>query len=329
MNDYPQQFSGGMRQRVMIAMALACNPSILIADEPTTALDVTIQAQILELMLRIKDQRQDAAILLITHNLAVVAETCNRVIVMYGGKDSGSGAGEGAVQESAASLHARLAGLVAGRGWRQATSGLPRFPAACPAFSICRSGASLRRAAANGSRNALDRAAAHRNFAGTLGALPSGESMKILEVENLRVRFPDHRRRVRAQDCRSESGGWRQRRARTGRDARVWSASRDAARAPWGARLSIFCAPMVYGVEISGSIKYHHASGYGRFGATEPREDAAVSSGLANDFSGPLFVAQSANDGGADRGGAAEDLHALDHQGAKGSHRLAFGKGGA
>ena len=86
MNDYPHQFSGGMRQRVMIAMALTCNPSLLIADEPTTALDVTIQAQILELMLRIKDQRRDAAILLITHNLAVVAETCHRVIVMYGGR---------------------------------------------------------------------------------------------------------------------------------------------------------------------------------------------------------------------------------------------------
>ncbi len=86
MHDYPQQFSGGMRQRVMIAMALACNPSLLIADEPTTALDVTIQAQILELMLEIKDKRKDAAILLITHNLAVVAETCQRVMVMYGGK---------------------------------------------------------------------------------------------------------------------------------------------------------------------------------------------------------------------------------------------------
>ena len=86
LNDHPHQFSGGMRQRVMIAMALACDPALLIADEPTTALDVTIQAQILELMLRIKDQRQDAAILLITHNLAVVAETCHRVIVMYGGK---------------------------------------------------------------------------------------------------------------------------------------------------------------------------------------------------------------------------------------------------
>ena len=86
MKDYPHQFSGGMRQRVMIAMALVCNPSLLIADEPTTALDVTIQAQILELMLKLKDQRRDAAILLITHNLAVVAETCHRVIVMYGGK---------------------------------------------------------------------------------------------------------------------------------------------------------------------------------------------------------------------------------------------------
>src|SRR4029453_2227448 len=86
MNDYPHQFSGGMRQRVMIAIALACDPSLLIADEPTTALDVTIQAQILELMLKIKDERKDAAILLITHNLAVVAETCHRVMVMYGGR---------------------------------------------------------------------------------------------------------------------------------------------------------------------------------------------------------------------------------------------------
>jgi len=84
-NDYPHQFSGGMRQRIMIAMALQCNPSLLIADEPTTALDVTIQAQILDLMMDLKDSRKDAAILLITHDLAVIAETCDRVIVMYGG----------------------------------------------------------------------------------------------------------------------------------------------------------------------------------------------------------------------------------------------------
>ncbi|OIN99554.1 MAG: peptide ABC transporter ATP-binding protein [Elusimicrobia bacterium CG_4_10_14_0_2_um_filter_56_8] len=86
LDDYPHQFSGGMRQRVMIAMALSSDPALLIADEPTTALDVTIQAQILDLMLEVKKKTHDAAILLITHDLAVVAETCQRVAVMYGGK---------------------------------------------------------------------------------------------------------------------------------------------------------------------------------------------------------------------------------------------------
>ena len=86
LKDYPHQFSGGMRQRVMIAMALICEPVLLIADEPTTALDVTIQAQILDLMKDLQKQREGAAIMLITHDLAVIAETCDRVIVMYGGK---------------------------------------------------------------------------------------------------------------------------------------------------------------------------------------------------------------------------------------------------
>ena len=86
MRQYPHELSGGMRQRVMIAIALALNPALLIADEPTTALDVTIQAQILDLMLEMKAKREAGAILLITHNLAVVAETCDRVAVMYGGK---------------------------------------------------------------------------------------------------------------------------------------------------------------------------------------------------------------------------------------------------
>jgi peptide/nickel transport system ATP-binding protein len=84
-HDYPHQFSGGMRQRAMIAMALACNPKLLIADEPTTALDVTIQAQILRLMLDLKETI-GAAVMLITHDLGVVAETCRRVVVMYAGR---------------------------------------------------------------------------------------------------------------------------------------------------------------------------------------------------------------------------------------------------
>ena len=88
--EYPHQFTGGMKQRVIIAIALACSPKLLIADEPTTALDVTIQAQILHLMRELKE-KQNTSMIMITHDLGIVAETCDRVAVMYAGRGIGEG----------------------------------------------------------------------------------------------------------------------------------------------------------------------------------------------------------------------------------------------
>ena len=90
LESYPHQFSGGMRQRAMIAIALSCNPKLLIADEPTTALDVTVQKQILQLMLTLRNET-GAGIVIITHDVGVVAETCDRVVVMYAGREVESG----------------------------------------------------------------------------------------------------------------------------------------------------------------------------------------------------------------------------------------------
>ena len=106
LDEYPHQLSGGMRQRVMIAMALSCDPQVLIADEPTTALDVTIQAQILDLMLELKE-KTGTAIVLITHDLGVVAETTERVVVMYAGRKVEEAPVEALFEQPVASLYAR------------------------------------------------------------------------------------------------------------------------------------------------------------------------------------------------------------------------------
>jgi oligopeptide transport system ATP-binding protein len=146
LRDYPHQFSGGMRQRAMIAMALACKPKLLIADEPTTALDVTIQAQILNLLRALVDE-ENAALILITHDLGVVAGMCERVNVMYGGMFMETGTAD---QLFAAPRHPYTLGLLqsiprldaARRARLHPIEGAPpnmlRPPSACPFQPRCR-----------------------------------------------------------------------------------------------------------------------------------------------------------------------------------------------
>ncbi len=133
LRSYPHQLSGGMSQRVMIAMAMSCEPELLIADEPTTALDVTIQAQILELMIQIKEER-NTGILLITHDLGVVAQMCSRVVVMYAGRV----VEEAPVEELfARPKHPYTRGLIASvpiLGSRKAS--LPSIPGNVPDLSV-------------------------------------------------------------------------------------------------------------------------------------------------------------------------------------------------
>ena len=126
--DYPHQMSGGMRQRVMIALALSCNPSLLIADEPTTALDVTIQAQILDLLLDLQRDR-GMALILITHDMGVVAETVDRVVVQYAGQQAEAQGVQGLFADP---MHPYTAALLAALPERSSGRLLPTIPGVVP-----------------------------------------------------------------------------------------------------------------------------------------------------------------------------------------------------
>ena len=161
LKQYPHELSGGMRQRVVIAMAMACEPRLLIADEPTTALDVTIQAEILALIDRLKRENR-MAVLFVTHDMAVVAQMADRVVVMYRGKIVEEGRGRADLRESASRLHADAA-------W-------PR----CRSSARCRGGLCLRPCAGW---------ATGRTRSGA-SAAPRDKPQPLLEVKHLTTRFP-------------------------------------------------------------------------------------------------------------------------------------------
>ena len=244
--EYPHQLSGGMRQRAMIAMALACRPALLIADEPTTALDVTIQAQILALIVELQKEL-GTGLILITHDLGVVAQTAQRVIVMYAGKKVEEASVEALFENPRASLHPRPDGLDAG-------GGDVRLQLRCAADRNSRHGAVADQPAA-GLRLRAALRAGDRSLPRRISAVAGAGATTILRragARRKRRRRHDrrnaaargHRPRQALRGARRHPAPPRRHRAcrrrrqlfgRRRRDARAWSANSAAANRRWRA----------------------------------------------------------------------------------------------
>ena len=211
-HDYPHRLSGGMRQRAMIAMALACEPKLLIADEPTTALDVTIQAQILDLLDALR-QEHEMAMILITHDMGVVAELADEVAVMYAGRIVGRARGA-ALRRAAASLYDRAAGLDPEAARATDAPHLDRGPAAddlrCGGRLPFRAALPVRRGALRAGRSGP-----FKNSPGSRSGLLAGAAVTLVKAEGLVKHF-----------AASEGHGARRRRRRA-------SSSPPAKRSRW------------------------------------------------------------------------------------------------